>query len=88
MRQKLFTNAEISTESETEVQEETVLSNLKLQYSNSNSKAKNMIVICLPETWSIRKIMREFNGPNYMVRKLKKLLQDKGFQQVLIRSLE
>ena len=57
MRWKLFINAERSSESETETPEKTVLSNLKLQFSNSNSKAKNMILTCLPETWSIQKIM-------------------------------
>ena len=56
MRWKLFINAERSSESETETPEKTVLSNLKLQFSNSNSKAKNMILTCLPETWSIQKI--------------------------------
>lgn len=36
-----------------------------------------MIFTCLPESWGIRKIMWEFNTPNYMVCQSKKHLKEK-----------
>lgn len=38
-----------------------------------------MILTCLPQTWSIRKVMREFNAPNYLVRQAAKIRKEKGF---------
>ena len=37
-----------------------------------------MILTCLPQSWSVRKIMQDFNAPNYMVRQSKKILKEKG----------
>lgn len=78
IKRKIFDETE-SSESDSEVSSETVLSNLKAKFTSSNNrKTKLMILTCLPESWSIRKIMREFNAPNYMVRHAKKLLKVKG----------
>lgn len=37
-----------------------------------------MILTCIPLNWGIRKIMREFNAPNYMVCQSKRILEEKG----------
>lgn len=80
MKKKLFVSAEDSdSENDAEDLNESVLQKLKTNFSNSTSRTKKlMILTCLPETWGIRKIMREFNAPNYMVRQSKKLLKQKG----------
>lgn len=79
MKRKLFTAVEESSDEDTELLEDSILNKLKLNFSNCTSRVKKlMILTCLPESWSVRKIMREFNAPNYMVRQSKKILKDKG----------
>ena len=78
LKNQLFSNAEDSSENECETLEQSVLTNLKISFSLSSRKKKVMLLTCLPESWSIRKIMREFNAPNYMVRQAKWLLKERG----------
>lgn len=78
MRRTLFAHSQESSDDEPEKLESSVLSNLKANFSSAHRKKKVMILTCLPETWSIRKIMREFNAPNYMVRQARRLLKEKG----------
>lgn len=80
MKRKLFTSVPDSTSDEdNEILEETVLKNLKDSFSNCASREKKVkLLTCLPKSWSVRKIMREFNAPNYMVRQAKKILNEKG----------
>lgn len=78
LKRKLFVAAEDSS-SDDENLDESILRNLKENFSNSTNRVKKlMILTCLPENWGIRKIMREFNASNYMVRQAKKLLKEKG----------
>lgn len=61
---KNFVSAEDSMSEDGEELNDSVLQNLKTKFSNSSSRNKKlMILTCLPETWGIRKIMREFNVP-------------------------
>lgn len=70
-----------SSDNDTDI-DESVLQNLKTNFLSSTSRAKKlMILTSLPEKWSIRKIMREFNAPNYIVRQSKKILKEKGFME-------
>lgn len=80
LKRNLFVSAKESSESDNaEDLDKTVLQNLIENFSNTTSRTKKlMILTCLPESWGIRKIMREFNAPNYMVRQSKKLLKEKG----------
>lgn len=82
IKRSLFVAAESSSsENETDI-EESLLQNLKTNFMNSTSRAqKLMILTSLPEQWSIRKIMRVFNAPNYLVRQSKKILKEKGFME-------
>lgn len=81
MKRKLFVAAETSSDSDSDVNE-LILQNLKINFLNCNSRAKKLLILTsLPETWSIRKIMKEFNAPNYIVRQSKKLLKEKGFME-------
>ncbi|XP_063215804.1 uncharacterized protein LOC134527239 [Bacillus rossius redtenbacheri] len=41
-----------------------------------------MLLTCLPPNWEVRKIMQEFDAPNYMVRQSKKLLAEKGMLEI------
>lgn len=70
MKRNLFAVAEISSsDNDTTDIDESVLQNLKTNFLSSSSRAKKlMILTSLPKEWSIRKIMREFNAPNYIVR--------------------
>ncbi|GBN46744.1 hypothetical protein AVEN_184302-1 [Araneus ventricosus] len=79
MKWKLFVAAEnSSSENDNEI-DESILQNLKSNFLSSTSRTKKlMLLTCLPENWSVRKIMREFNAPNYIVRQSKKILKEKG----------
>lgn len=77
MKRELFPAAKHS-ENESDI-EESVLQNLRNNFVTCTSKKKKMVLLtCLPQNWSVRKIMREFNAPNYMVRQSKKILREKG----------
>lgn len=70
MKRKLFTSIQDSSSDEAhETLDDSILKNLKDHFSHCTSRDKKiMILTCLPDSWSVRKIMREFKAPNYMVR--------------------
>lgn len=78
LKRTLFPHSQESSDDEHVQLEESVLSNLKANFSIASRKKKIMILTCLPEAWSVRKIMREFDATNYMVRQAKRLLKEKG----------
>lgn len=82
MKRKLFVAAaeSSSSESDNDIEKSEVVKNLKIKFSSCTNRTKKlMLLTCLPENWSIRKIMREFDAPNYMVRQAKRILKEKGF---------
>lgn len=59
MKKKLFTNIQESSDDESELLEKSLMSNLKTNFSICTSRDKKlMILTCLPESWSVRKIMQ------------------------------
>lgn len=80
LKKNLFeSTCDSSDSNENENLDDSVIQNLKENFNNSTSRTKKiMILTCLPESWGIRKIMREFNAPNYMVRQSKKIAKEKG----------
>lgn len=80
VKRKLLSNAKSSDEDQNNSDSKNeILNHLKKQYKNCESRGKKiMLLTLLPENWSIRKIMKEFEAPNYQVRQAKKLLQQKG----------
>lgn len=80
MKRQLFAKNNSSSDmDEPNELNESVLTNLKKVFSSTVSRKKKvMLLTCLPESWSVRKVMREFNAPNYMVRQAKRLLKEKG----------
>ena len=46
--------------------------------SCSKTSEKILVLTILPKSWSIRKIEHEFQATSYMVRKAKKLVEEKG----------
>lgn len=83
MKRKLFPAASHSSSSENDNDIENkseVIKNLKIKFASCKSRTKKiMLLTILPENWSIRKIMSEFDAPNYMVRQSKIILKEKGF---------
>eukprot|EP00795_Rhopilema_esculentum_P014986 gene14986-6141_t len=53
-----------------------MISQVKERFTRAENKSEQMTV--LPKTWSIRKVGKEFNVSNYLARKSKKLVQQKG----------
>lgn len=52
---------------------------LKDKFCSSTSHSEKVqILTLLPKSWSIRKIEKEFEAPNFMVRKAKQLVKEKG----------
>lgn len=79
LKKQLFTNVKEPSDDEAVALEGSLLNNLKTNFHNTTSRNKKiMILTCLPESWSVRKIMDEFNATNYMVRQSKKILKEKG----------
>ncbi|CAH0558681.1 unnamed protein product [Brassicogethes aeneus] len=82
VKRNLFVAVETSSSDNEDDIDESVLQNLKTNFLCSTDRTKKiMILTSLPKKWSIRKIMREFNAPNYMVRRSKKILREKGFME-------
>ena len=50
-----------------------IIAQLKGKFTcTENSSEKVKLRTILPKSWSVRKIMREFGAPDYMVRQAKK----------------
>ena len=87
LKEKLFANASGSPESDTESPEESVLWNLKNNFSHLNNRRKKiMLLTWLPQSWSIRKIICEFNAPNYIVCQAKWLQKEKGILESVVQK--
>lgn len=68
------TDMKTSTDYESEI-----ISQLKEKFKLCRDKREQVhILTVLPKSWSIRKIQSEFDTSNYMARKAKKLVEDKG----------
>ena len=55
-----------------------IISQLKEKYSTATRSEKLQILTVVPKSWSIRKIESEFGASNYIVRKAKELVREKG----------
>lgn len=59
--------------------ESEMIKQLKEKFSNITKRSEKIqILTVLPKSWSIRKIESEFNVSNYMARKTKKIVKEKG----------
>lgn len=55
-----------------------IIDQLKEKFKTCKNSEKVTVLSVLPQTWSIRKIEREFGASQYMVRKTKKLVAEQG----------
>lgn len=55
-----------------------IISALKERFKNANNDDKLRILTILPQSWSCGKIENEFGVSNYMARKAKELVREKG----------
>ena len=55
-----------------------IISQLKEKYSTSPRSEKLQILTIVPKSWSLRKIESEFGASNFMARKPKQLVREKG----------
>lgn len=55
-----------------------IIAQLKEKYATAQRSEKVQILTILPKSWSIRKIEAEFGASNFMVRKAKELVREKG----------
>ena len=55
-----------------------MISQLKEKYLTANRSEKVQILTTLPKSWSIKKVECEFGASNFMVRKAKQLVKEKG----------
>lgn len=78
LKRKLFEDSSDSSEEE-ETVGGTIIKDLKEKFvSVADSSEKVRILTVLPESWSIRKIIKEFGTTFYMARKAKNLRKVKG----------
>jgi len=58
-----------------------MINQLKAKFSVCTlASDKIQVLTVLPKSWSIRKTVEEFHASNYMVRRAKKLVKEKGIQ--------
>ncbi len=55
-----------------------IISQLKEKYSTASRSEKLQILTLVPKSWSLRKIESEFRASNFMARKSKQLVIEKG----------
>jgi len=55
-----------------------IVQQLKEKFAFASRSEKVQILTVLPKSWSIRKVQTEFGAANYMVRKAKQLVEEKG----------
>ena len=59
--------------------ESEIIMHLKEKFKSCTKSSEKVLVLTdLPKSSSIRKIMNEFEASNYIVRKSKKLVEEKG----------
>ncbi len=59
-----------------------IIAQLKEKYATAQRSEKVQILSIVPKSWSIRKIQIEFGASNFMVRKAKQLVREKGIMHV------
>lgn len=55
-----------------------MLSQLKERFKSCKRSEQVLILSVLPKSWSIRRIMDEFGASNYLVRKMKRVVEKRG----------
>lgn len=77
---RLVLGVESEGENKPKMDDETeIISQLKNKFKNTTKKSEKIqILTILPESWSTRKVQEEFGATNFMVRKAKKLVKEKG----------
>ena len=74
MKKKLLPERESSDSDESEM-----ITQLKDKFENATKRSDKVLVLTvLPKSWTIRKVQEEFGASNYMVRKAKELVKEKG----------
>ena len=58
-----------------------------VQDSLNNLEVKVQILTVLSRSWSIRQVQEEFGASNYMVRKVKELVKQKGILSTPIQDM-
>lgn len=77
--QKLFEMDDSVDDEIVQSAESEMICQLKEKFCSSTSRSEKIqILTILPKSWSIRKIAKEFEAPNFMVRKAKLLVKEKG----------
>ena len=74
MKKKLMPERESSDSDESEM-----IAQLKDKFESVTKRSEKVLVLTvLPKSWTIRKVQEEFGASNYMVRKAKELMKEKG----------
>ena len=74
MKKKLLLERESSDSDESEI-----IAQLKEKIESTTKRSeKVLVVMVLQKSWTIRKVQEEFGASNYMVRKAKELVKEKG----------
>ena len=74
MKKKLLPERESSDSDESEI-----IAQLKDKFESTTKRSEKVLVLTvLPKSWAIRKVQEEFGASNYMVRKAKELVKEKG----------
>ena len=56
-----------------------IIKQIKDKFNKSSDRSEKVqILTVLPKSWSIQKVQEEFEATNYMVRKAKELVRQKG----------
>ena len=56
-----------------------MITQLKDKFETATKRSDKVLVLTvLPKSWTIRKVQEEFGASNYMVRKAKELVKEKG----------
>ena len=55
-----------------------IIEQLKEKFANASRSEKIQILTVLPKSWSIRKVQQEFGTSNFMARRAKQLVKEKG----------
>ena len=75
MMQKAITGDVHSEQTNDEVE---IITQLEKKYSTAGRSEKIQILTVLPKSWSIRRVEEEFGISNFMARKAKQLVREKG----------
>ena len=74
LKKKLLPERESSDSDESEM-----ITQLKGKFETATKRSDKVVVLTvLPKSWTIRKVQKAFGASNYMVRKAKELVKEKG----------